>query len=137
MRELQERLNTILSLKLDVDGAFGPKTEEALKQFQRKNGLPDTGIYDEQTHTALTGEEGKSDYSTRHSVNVRTGDGTTYEKIPNLPKNTPLDVVLDGAQKPVISANGWYAVYIMDKIGCSAGIMSRRAPDNAFDVISV
>jgi hypothetical protein len=49
------------------------------------------------------------------------GDGTDFEKITNLPKNTPLDVVMDGAQKPVISANGWYAVYIMDKIGWLSG----------------
>jgi GH25 family lysozyme M1 (1,4-beta-N-acetylmuramidase) len=121
VKELQERLNKTLGTKLDADGAFGQKTEEALKQFQKKNNLPETGVYDKQTHNVMTGEGGKSQYTTKHSVNVRTGDGTDFEKITNLPKNTPLNVVMDGEQKPVVSANGWYAVYIMDKIGWLSG----------------
>lgn len=44
------------SIKLDkhgVDGIFGAETEAALKQFQKKVGLKDTGIYDEVTRNAL------------------------------------------------------------------------------------
>jgi len=121
VKELQECLNNVLGTKLDVDGAFGQKTEEAIKQFQAKNNLSDTGIYDEQTHAALTGESEKSRYVTRHSVNVRTGNGINFDKITNLPKNTVLNVVLDRDGKPVVSANGWYAVYILGKIGWLSG----------------
>ena len=33
-------------LKLNQDGQFGPITESAVKAFQKKNGLPETGIVD-------------------------------------------------------------------------------------------
>ena len=95
------------------------------------------GIYNEQTHTALmaalsdlTTEEEKQQeetivgpivpttkrYFTKNSVNVRVGDGTSYEKITHLEKNVPINVVLNKKGEPIISANGWYAIYIMDKI---------------------
>lgn len=38
-----------------VDGDFGPGTERALKAFQRKQGLPETGAVDEATLKALDG----------------------------------------------------------------------------------
>ena len=126
VKELQERLNKVLGAKLDVDGAFGQKTEELLKQFQIKSNLPDTGIYDMQTHTALSGEVEESKYVTRHSVNVRTGDGTAYDKITNLPKESVLDVVLGKDRQPVISSNGWYAIYIMDRIGWLSGTYVKK-----------
>ncbi|MGR6922828.1 peptidoglycan-binding domain-containing protein [[Actinomadura] parvosata] len=34
---------------LEVDGDFGPKTEEACKKFQKFKGLPETGKVDEDT----------------------------------------------------------------------------------------
>ena len=63
----------------------------------------------------------ESKYVTKYSVNVRMGDGTSYEKITNLPQNTALNVVVDKDNKPIISSNGWYAIYIMDKIGWLSG----------------
>ncbi len=39
--------------KLDVDGLYGPKTEEAVKSFQKKQGLPETGVVDSATAKAL------------------------------------------------------------------------------------
>ena len=38
---------------LKVDGIYGPKTEEAVREFQRENGLSPDGIYDTQTRNAL------------------------------------------------------------------------------------
>lgn len=121
VKELQERLNKALGTKLDVDGAFGQKTEEALKQFQKKNSIPDTGVYDEQTHAALTKERKESKYITRHSVNVRVGDSVDYDRITNLPKGTAIRVVPGKDGQPVISTNGWWAVYIKDQIGWLSG----------------
>jgi lysozyme len=40
-------------LLVQVDGAFGPKTEEALKKYQRSNGLAADGIYGLATQTKM------------------------------------------------------------------------------------
>jgi RNA polymerase sigma factor (sigma-70 family) len=55
VRALQELLNAKLqpSPKLDVDGDFGPLTEQAVKDFQKKHQLEATGVVDEQTGRAL------------------------------------------------------------------------------------
>ena len=45
-----------------VDGIFGPATEKALKEFQKKYGLAVTGVYDELTHTRLGEGVGLTDY---------------------------------------------------------------------------
>lgn len=55
---LQSLLNGVkddipLPRPLDVDGDFGPLTEEAVKQFQKSRGLPPTGIADVRTLQAL------------------------------------------------------------------------------------
>lgn len=41
------------SLKIKVDGDFGPKTEEAVKKFQKENGLTPDGIVGSKTWNAL------------------------------------------------------------------------------------
>lgn len=60
-------------------------------------------------------------YSTSNSVNVRVGDGTSYEKITHLGKNVSINIVMGKDDKPVVSANGWYAIYIMGRIGWLSG----------------
>jgi murein DD-endopeptidase MepM/ murein hydrolase activator NlpD len=47
VRRLQRRL------KLNLDGQFGPITETAVKAFQKKNGLAETGIVDAPLSAAL------------------------------------------------------------------------------------
>ena len=44
-------------LKLKADGAFGPGTEKAVKDFQKTAGLPVTGIVDENTFKKLKGNK--------------------------------------------------------------------------------
>ena len=48
----QEVLN-ILGANLDVDGAFGPKTEKAVKSFQGKQNIEVSGIIEKQTWKVL------------------------------------------------------------------------------------
>ena len=48
VRKLQRGLN------IKVDGLFGPATEAAVKKFQRRNGLPATGIVDSRTWAKLS-----------------------------------------------------------------------------------
>jgi len=61
------------------------------------------------------------EYITTASVNVRNGDSTSYGKITTLTKNTTINVVLNKNNEPIISKNGWYAIYITDKIGWLSG----------------
>lgn len=51
VREIQ------LKLGLNGDGDFGPKTEEAVKSFQLKNGLIPNGIVNEETWVKITGKK--------------------------------------------------------------------------------
>lgn len=51
VRQMQEQLNRIaqnypLIPKVSVDGIYGPRTEEAVKVFQKVFGLPQTGVID-------------------------------------------------------------------------------------------
>ena len=47
VRELQKKL------KLKIDGEFGPLTEKAVKAFQKKNALVETGVVDIKTWDLL------------------------------------------------------------------------------------
>lgn len=53
VKNLQEMLNNAGCDSGEVDGSFGPITEAALKAFQKKNGLKETGIADEKTMSVL------------------------------------------------------------------------------------
>jgi len=52
VKTLQMKLNKI-GANLLVDGDFGPRTEEAVKSFELKNGILVDGIVDSETWTAL------------------------------------------------------------------------------------
>jgi peptidoglycan hydrolase-like protein with peptidoglycan-binding domain len=43
-------------LKIKVDGDFGPKTEEAVKKFQKENKLTPDGIVGQKTWNAIFSE---------------------------------------------------------------------------------
>jgi hypothetical protein len=47
-------IQTLLGIK--ADGSFGPGTAKAVKEFQKKSGLPTTGIVDQATLKALKGK---------------------------------------------------------------------------------
>lgn len=54
VKALQEMLNDAkLGTKLKTNGEFGPETEEALKEFQKKNRLKASGVADEKLFDAL------------------------------------------------------------------------------------
>lgn len=54
VKEVQEALNTH-GFRLVVDGVFGQKTLETVRQFQQEAGLHDDGVVGPQTMTALRG----------------------------------------------------------------------------------
>lgn len=61
IRSLQTMLRTIASIEpgqLNVmpDGIYGPQTAAAVRSFQRRQGLPVTGVADQATHERLVRE---------------------------------------------------------------------------------
>lgn len=55
VRNVQQKLKDAGFDPQGVDGQFGPRTSRALADFQRARGLPPTGLLDEATGRALTG----------------------------------------------------------------------------------
>lgn len=53
VRDLQKQLVELGNKKLEVDGDFGEKTEMVVEGFQRKQGLPETGVASPKTVTAI------------------------------------------------------------------------------------
>jgi peptidoglycan hydrolase-like protein with peptidoglycan-binding domain len=53
VRDLQTALNVITEAGLKVDGIFGPKTEGAVRAFQRMFNLTTDGIVGKNTGTCL------------------------------------------------------------------------------------
>ena len=53
LRQAQQRLIDKGLLRGRADGAYGPQTEAALREFQRQNGLEETGHLDQATFDAL------------------------------------------------------------------------------------
>lgn len=51
--ELQSRLNLVMAAKLVADGNFGPKTDAAVRTFQRSRGLTADGVAGPKTWEAL------------------------------------------------------------------------------------
>ena len=49
VRWLQDALNRVLGTSLTVDGSYGQNTENAVRDFQKSNRLPETGIADSET----------------------------------------------------------------------------------------
>jgi peptidoglycan hydrolase-like protein with peptidoglycan-binding domain len=62
VRQLQALLNRDYPAysKLEEDGDFGPKTEAVIREFQRRAGLPVTGVADSQTLAKL------DEFTTQH-----------------------------------------------------------------------
>ena len=53
VRILQSKLESLGYQVGPIDGIFGPKTEQAVRQFQMNNGLLVDGVVGEQTFAAL------------------------------------------------------------------------------------
>lgn len=79
MKQVQQKLKDEGLYKGEIDGQMGPNTKQALEQFQKKNGLQETGRLDQQTLAALdvnlSGMNGNS--------------GTVGEGSSTLPSNQP------------------------------------------------
>ena len=77
---LQTRLTALWYYSLGIDGQFGGNTERALSYFQKRNGLPETGIADEATQRLLYSDAAKkSDRpSTPYKLVIDVSDQRVY-----------------------------------------------------------
>lgn len=130
--ELQTWLTKFGYLNDQIDGDFGSKTKKAVEAFQKANGLTADGEYGSQSHKAMLAliekEQEKLPETkvgqievTGNSVNIRYGDGTNYDKIGTANKGEKITFVLNEKKEPIISVNGWYAVYFNNLIGWISG----------------
>ena len=135
--ELQTWLTKFGYLNDQIDGDFGSKTKKAVEAFQKANGLTIDGEYGKQAHVAMQVLIEKAQEKlpetkvgqivvTGSSVNVRYGDTTEYDKIGTVKKGEKLTFVLNEEKKPIVSVNGWYAVYFNNLIGWISGKYAKQ-----------
>lgn len=114
VKEVQTNLNVLGYNCGTVDGQFGTKTEEAVKKFQKANGLTVDGQYGAKSHAAMVAAlekknsgttapvpNGKTVTITGNSVNIRKGPGTSYGI---------LKAVNKGTQFEKVDASGWVCI---------------------------
>ena len=132
VRELQQNLLKLgyALPKYGADGDYGAETVEAVKAFQKKNGLEADGFYGPNTHKSLLAalealKEPKPVLtaviilSTEDgSVNVRSGNGTQYAILRSTKAGDTFNYV-------ATAANGWNAVEIDGQVGWVSGKYSK------------
>jgi peptidoglycan hydrolase-like protein with peptidoglycan-binding domain len=78
LRQAQQKLKDDGDYTGPIDGKMGPKTAQAIKKFQKSNGLPQTGHLDQQTASKLgISMSGSSQPPSSSSSGSSTGSGTT------------------------------------------------------------
>ncbi len=85
----QRYLNTIAKAGLKEDGILGPATQKALRNFQAGNGLPQTGVVDEETGNALQymAAATSKNPQLQKMATVPTGTfGPWYQRVSQVPK---------------------------------------------------
>ena len=135
--DVKEMQQALMNLGYDLgsygaDGDFGSATEKAVKAFQAKAGVDQTGKYDAKTHAALMaalGQNGSGGTSTPtvtgkqvevtgSSVNIRKGHGTQYDRITTKNAGARMEFV-------ATAANGWNAVVVGNQVGWISGLYSK------------
>jgi peptidoglycan hydrolase-like protein with peptidoglycan-binding domain len=82
VRQAQERLKELGYYEGAIDGIYGPKTAEAMREYQRAQGLPVTGTLDQETAQALQiGEAAETTETALASGAVGTAAGATLGAI--------------------------------------------------------
>lgn len=88
VKTLQQNLNTVGNYGLDVDGAYGAKTQAAVTDYQKKNNLAVDGIVGDETNgslaKALAAAQTKQAGSTTASATVTTKTTTPAAQAPEL-----------------------------------------------------
>ena len=99
VKKLQEKLG------VEAIGTFGPKTEAAVKAWQKANGLKDDGIVGPTTWSKLFGESAPVDTTVEESVVIPSGGPLNIEKLKGHIPDVVLAQIPDTAKKFNITNN--------------------------------
>ena len=99
VKKLQEKLG------VEVIGKFGPKTESAVKVWQKANGLKDDGIVGDATWAKLFGESKPVAEVIKEDVVIPTGGSLNIEKLKGHIPDTVLNQISETAKKFNITNN--------------------------------
>jgi len=99
VKKLQEKLG------VEAIGKFGPKTEAAVKAWQKANGLKDDGIVGDGTWGKLFGEEPKETQVIKEDVVIPSGGALNIEKLKGHIPDAVLAQIPDTAAKFNITNN--------------------------------
>ena len=99
VKKLQEKLG------VEAIGTFGPKTEAAVKAWQKANGLKDDGIVGPTTWSKLFGESAPVDTTVEESVVITSGCPLNIEKLKGHIPDVVLAQIPDTAKKFNITNN--------------------------------
>lgn len=81
VKKLQKYLNEN-GYSLSVDGQFGSKTQNAVRDYQKKNGLSADGIVGDKTWAKLYSSKSKSESKPKNNGTSSTGSDTTFTETP-------------------------------------------------------
>lgn len=119
VKELQKKLNQN-GYKLTEDGIFGSKTQAAVEDYQKNNGLTVDGIVGEQTWGSLLGSSTSTNTANETTDNGFKYDDFTYDayKESDIVKQAQAALNAQLAQKPGAYQSQWQTQLndIMDKI---------------------
>ena len=102
-----------------ADGEFGSETEKALKRFQKAEGLPVTGTYDDATRAKLSGIGIRQRVRiTGDSVNVRSAPGTDAHVLGVVHRG---DTLPFGGEVHQVGDRPWYLVEYDNSNGWVSG----------------
>jgi putative chitinase len=99
VKKLQEKLG------VEAIGKFGPKTEAAVKAWQKANGLKDDGIVGDATWSKLFGEEPKQPQVVKEDVVIPSVGALNIEKLKGHIPDSVLAQIPDTAKKFNITNN--------------------------------
>lgn len=113
--DVQDLQKALIKLRYDcgpdgADGEYGPKTEDAVEQFQRDHGLTADGDYGPNTHAALMKAlDGAPEVEAGQVViqggdcHLRVGPGTEYDDVGVAKEGSKLDSPETAGWVPVVS----------------------------------
>ena len=78
VRRLQQRLSNLGYLNARVDGSYGAKTEAAVRDFQRKNGITVSGVATLLTQAVLYGSDALNAWNNTNRAGTGTGNYDIY-----------------------------------------------------------
>ena len=118
VKKLQEKLG------VETIGKFGPKTEAAVKAWQKANGLKDDGIVGDATWAKLFGDTNGETQVIKEDVVIPSGGALNIEKLKGHIPDAVLAQIPDTAKKFNIT-NNLRLAHFLSQCGHESGGLKR------------